>query len=61
MVGGQLVGTLVEHLVVQNVALHHHFATNHVVYMNLLARINLETHHILGTVGYVLLPCCLVE
>ena len=29
--------------------------------MNLLTRIDLETHHILGTVGYVLLPCCLVE
>ena len=47
MICGQLVGTLVEHLVIEDVALHAHLATNHVVYENLATRINLETHHIL--------------
>ena len=47
MVRGQFVGTLVEHFVVENVALHAHLATNHVVHQHLAARLNLEAHHVL--------------
>ena len=51
MIGGQLVGTLVEHLVVHDVGFHAHFATNHVVDQHFLAGLNLEAHHVLMTVG----------
>ena len=47
VIGRQLVGTLVEHLVVENVALYLHVATNHVVNMHLDARLNHEANHIL--------------
>ena len=47
VISGQFVGALVEHLVVENVALDLHIATNHVVYMHFNARLNHETHHIL--------------
>ncbi len=56
VIGGQFVGTLVEHLVVEDVALHTHIATNHVVDMDLLSRIDAEAHGVLGTVGDELLP-----
>ena len=51
VIGGQLVGTLVEHLIVEDIALHVHLATDHVVDKDLLAGINLEAHHILLAVG----------
>ena len=47
MISGQLVSTLVKHLVIDDVALHAHLATNHVVDKHLAARLHLETHHIL--------------
>ena len=47
VIGRQLVGTLVEHLVVENVALYLHVTTNHVVDMHLDARLNHEANHIL--------------
>ena len=48
----QLVGTLVEHLVVADVALDTHLATDEVVDQNLLAGLHLEAHHILLSLGY---------
>ena len=47
MIGRQLVGTLVEHLVVDHVAHDAHIATDEVVDMHGLTRFDLETHHIL--------------
>ena len=55
MIGGQLVGTLEEHLVVEDVALDDHIAAYHVVDMDVLARLYLEAHHILVAVGNELL------
>ena len=52
MVGGQLVSTLVEHLVVADVALHAHLATNQVVDQNLLTSLHLEADNILVARGY---------
>ena len=49
MVSRQLVGTLIEHLVVDDVALDAHFAANEVVDEHLLAGLNLEAHDILMT------------
>ena len=51
MIGRQLVGTLVEHLVVEDVALYHHVAADHVVDMDILSRLDEETHYILLAVG----------
>ena len=51
----QFVGTLIEHFVVDDVALYHHFATYHVIHMHLYTRLYLETHHILLSVGNALL------
>ena len=47
VVGGQVVGTLVEHLVVENVAHYAHIATNDVLYVHLLTWLYLEAYHIL--------------
>ena len=44
VVSRKLVGTLVEHLVVENVALYLHVTTNHVVDMHLDARLNHHLH-----------------
>ena len=52
MVRRQLIGTLVEHLVVADVAFYTHLATDEVVDQNLLAGLHLEAHHILLTLGY---------
>ena len=51
VVGRQFVGTLIEHLIVEDVALDAHLATNEVVDEDFLARLNLESHHILLSVG----------
>ena len=45
MVGGQLVVSLIEHLVVANLTLDAHFATYHVIDENLLTRLNAEAYH----------------
>ena len=47
MVCGQLIGALVEHLVVEDVALHAHVATNEVVDVNFLAWLHLEADGVL--------------
>ena len=44
---GQLIGALIEHLIVKYVALNNHFAAYQVVHVHLFARFYLETHHIL--------------
>ena len=54
VVGGQLVGTLEQHLVVDDVGLHAHLATDQVIDQHLVAGLHLEAHHILPTVGYQL-------
>ena len=48
VVGGQVVGTLVEHLVVENGRVDGHIATNEVVYHHVASWFNLEAHHIVG-------------
>ena len=50
VIGGQFVGALVEHFVIENVTLDLHIATNHVVNMHFDTRFNHETHYILLTV-----------
>ena len=47
MVCRQLVGTLIEHLVVNDVTLYAHLATYKVVDKHLAARLNLEAYHVL--------------
>ena len=59
MIGRQLVGTLVEHLVVEDVALDTHITADHVVDMDLLARLHLEAYGILHTVVDELPPLLL--
>ena len=56
VIGGQLVGTLVEHLVVEDVALDAHVAANHVIDMDLLTRLHLEANGILHAVVDELSP-----
>ena len=51
MVCGQLVGALVEHLVVEDIALYHHVAADHVINVDLFARLDEEAHHVLLAVG----------
>ena len=55
MVSGEFVSTLVQHFVIEDVALDNHFATNQVLYMYLTTRFYQETHHILLTIGDALL------
>ena len=55
MICWQLVGTLVEYLIVEDVGLDAHLTTNQVVHQHLLSAFNLEAHHILLTVGNQLL------
>ena len=50
MVGGQVVGTLVKHLVVDDVAHDGHIAADDVGELDRFARRHLEANHILGTV-----------
>ena len=52
MICRQFVGTLVKHLVVDDVAFYDHLTAYHVVHMHLQSRLHLETHHILLPVGY---------
>ena len=47
VVGRQFVGTLIKHLIVEDVALDDNIATNHIVYMHLDAWFDLEAYHIL--------------
>ena len=47
VIGGQLVGTLVDYLVVDDVALHAHLAAYQVVHQHGATRLHLEAHHIL--------------
>ena len=47
VVSRKLVGTLVEHLVVEDIAHHLHIATNHIVDVDFLSRFYLETYGIL--------------
>ena len=51
MIGGQVVGTLVEHLIVDDVALDTHLTTDEVVDEHLLSGLNLEAYDILATLG----------
>ena len=51
MIGGQLVGTLVEHLVVKDVALDDHLSSDEVVDVHLAAGLDEEAHDILAAVG----------
>ena len=51
VVGGQVVGRLVEHLVVENRRVDGHLAADEVIDYHVFARFNLEPHHVLGAVG----------
>lgn len=51
MIGGQLVGTLIQHLIVYDITLHTHFTTDQVMDEDLLTGLHLETDHILLTVS----------
>ena len=51
VVGGQLVGTLVKHLVVQDAAVDGHLATNHVVHHHVFSGLDQEAHHVLMPLG----------
>ncbi len=53
VIGGQFVGTLVKHLIVEDVALDTHLAANHIVDQHLAAGLNLEAHHILAAILYL--------
>ena len=55
VIGRQLVGTLEEHLIVEDITLHAHLPTNQVIDQHLLSGLNLEAHHILLTIGDQLL------
>ena len=55
MIGGQFIGTLIEHLVVEDVTLYTHLTADHVVDQHFLASLNLDAHHILGAFGNELL------
>ncbi len=48
MVGWQVIGRFIQHLVVENIALDHYFATDKVVDLDISARLDAEAHHILG-------------
>ena len=47
MISRQLIGALIEHLIVEDVTLHTHIATNEVIHVNLLTRLHLKTHGVL--------------
>ena len=51
VVCGQLVSALIEHLVVQNVALYLDVAADHIVHVHLYSGLHLEAYHILFAVG----------
>ena len=51
MIGRQLVGTLIKHLIITDIALNTYLATNQVVDQDLLTSLNLEANHILLTLG----------
>ena len=59
MIGGQLVGTLEEHLVVEYLALDDHLAADEVVHVDFLSRLHQEAHHILLAVLYKLVDLLL--
>ncbi len=52
VVCGEVVGALVEHFVVEDVALDGHSAADEVVDSHVAARLDAEAHHVLGAVGY---------
>ena len=47
VIGGQFIGTLVQHLVIENLTLYDDFPTDQVLNVNFLTWINLEADHIL--------------
>ena len=51
MVGRQLVGRLIEHLIIQHGGVNHYLTTNQIVYMHLLVRLDTEANHILLALG----------
>ena len=51
MISWQLVGTLIEHLIVENVALDTNLATNQVIHQYFLTGLDLKANHILLTVS----------
>ena len=51
MIGRQLVSTLIEHLIITDIALHTHLTTDEVVDQDLLTSLNLEANHILLALG----------
>ena len=55
MISRQLISTLIEHLIVEDIALHTHLTTNQVVHQDLLTCPDLEAHHILLSVSNQLL------
>ena len=55
VIGGQLVGTLIQHLIVNDITLHTHLTTDEVVDQNLLSRLYLEANHILLAISNPLL------
>ena len=54
MIGRQLVGTLVEHLIVEDIALDANLTTDQVVNQHFLTSLNLEADHILLAISYQL-------
>ena len=52
MISRQLISTLIEHLIVEDIALHTHLTTNQVVNQHLLPCLNLEANHILLAFSY---------
>ena len=55
MVSRQLIGTLIEYLIIEDIALHAHLSTNQVIHQHLLSCLDLKAHHILLTIGNQLL------
>ena len=46
VVGWQVVGTLVQHFVVEDVRVDDYFASDEVVHMHIFIRLHLEAHHV---------------
>jgi hypothetical protein len=61
VIGGQFVGTLIEHLIVEDIGLDAHLATDKVVDEDFLTRFDHEAHHILLTISYELVNLSLRE
>ena len=52
MVGGQVVGTLVEDFVVKDVGADGHLAADEIVDLDIAAGLNQEAHHVRRSLGY---------